>query len=464
MEIADYRELTIAALVRNRSLREAFSAQITEDMFVDDKHRVMSDVLRKAETSTDILEGANPIGGHAYVKYLNRLAKDFGKITPSEVTQWVKYLENDAKLRKVEGIVEGVQEELAQLDHTASSDKVIANFMGELVGTYETRTSKGFRTIDSVADTVIQDILDMSRGVVTNKTPTGFREFDEYLHGGLPNGLVTLGGLPGTGKTQLALQMLANNARDLLKKVRKSRGKFNPGVCCVVSAEMTYESLLTRMAQAYTKTQIIPNMPGDQVAKVIRFIERARSLPILVDDSDILTTSLIFRRLESAYAKYGAIREIMIDFAELIAEDDGADNKSQQVGKVFIRAKILSKRYNCPVILLSHLNRASEDSRTKVPSMRHLMHSRLAEAMSDIVLLLYNPYQFEITGKPVATPAGMPSIPDTSYIIIDKNRWGATGYKAMGWKGYITRWDDSSTAGMYHKIQANEVLSLLEEQ
>ena len=42
--------------------------------------------------------------------------------------------------------------------------------------------------------------------------PTGFKDFDEYLHGGLHAGLVVLGAESGLGKTSFALQIANNNA------------------------------------------------------------------------------------------------------------------------------------------------------------------------------------------------------------------------------------------------------------
>jgi predicted ATP-dependent serine protease len=48
---------------------------------------------------------------------------------------------------------------------------------------------------------------------VSTKAPTGIAGFDEITAGGLPCGLTTLMGGPGSGKTILALQFLVHGAR-----------------------------------------------------------------------------------------------------------------------------------------------------------------------------------------------------------------------------------------------------------
>lgn len=458
MKIKDYRLLTLSALVRFPKMRGEFAYRLSEGMFDDPKEAFLASKLKANPTATELIEECDSIGGLAYIRHMSKYVDRMGKISYRDVSQWIEFLEQDEKKRTVEATIEIARLEIDKLTLGASLDPLVGQLVSNLVDSFNTRTSKGFRTLEEIADEVILDMIDLSQGVVRNKTQTGFAELDDFLQGGLPHGLVTLGALPGMGKTQLALMMGTNIAARLWKKSVRSRGRFNPGVVAFVSAEMTMNKLLERMAQAYTGISLRPHMPQRELDKVTRYINFARSLPLIVDDSDIITTDLIYSRLESAYMMYGAIRLIIIDFLELIIEDDQPDNKVQMVGTGYVRSKILAKRYNCPVIAISHLARAAEKTQTKVPSMSHLMYSRMAEGLSDVVLLIYNPQYYQTTGKPIQTPAIMPATPGTAYLIVDKNRWGPTGVKAMGWEGEITRWSDSPRKGMYHRVTAQEVL------
>ena len=455
MKIEDYRLLILGALVRSTSLRAKYGFMLKEDWFDDTNQRFLASVLPKCENTTELVEATQPIGGLPYLKSFTKYVKRMGRVGEGDVRTWIRFLEGEEKKNTVATLIDMTKEEMESLKRGASVDKLISDLVTGLVGTYDTRTSKGFRSWEDVVEDVVAGFVSTGKGIVKNKTPTGFPALDDFLGGGLPNALTTIGGLPGMGKTQLMLEMEVNVAEALRDKVKRSKGKFNPGVVLFVSAEMSIDELLERAAQTRAGVEIKKNMPKEDVRTLSRWARRNASLPLMTDDSDILNTKLIYSRCEAMFAKYGCIRMIGMDFAELLCEDEDGGregNREQQIGMVYIRSMILAKRYKCPVVLISHLNRTAEESKSKVPSMKHLRYSRMAEAMSDLVLLIYYPYWYIETGKSVATPTTMPASPGTSYIIVDKHRRGPTGVHAMGWQGNITRWSDRPTEGMFHQV------------
>lgn len=463
MKIEDYQLLTLSALVRSNSLRQNLAHKLRPDMFDDDKHTFLAEILPQVSSLSELAEKVTPIGGVAYLGYLKAMIDRFGKPTTREVREWVERLNNYAQRKAATSLLDFTREELDRLDYESSADALLANLTTGLVDELtNTRTSKGFKTFNEIGEDAIYELFMLSKGVATNRVPTGFAGLDKFLDGGLVRGLTTVGGLPGMGKTQLALQFGGNYAKRLRRKLIKSRGRRKTGIIPIISAEMTGVQLAHRLAQCETGIQTKKGMSPRDYKTLVKFMRYAQQLPLLVDDSDLLSTKIIFSRLESLFMQYGKIEEIIIDFAELISDvDDLSNDKVRQMGNVFIRSKILSKRYDCPVILLSHLSRSAEDSKSKVPSMSHLMWSRLAEAMSDMVTLIYNPYYYVKVGKTVPTPANMPPEPGTAYLIFDKNRWGETGVYPMGWEPSITKWSDSPKGGMYHKVDADEIFGFM---
>lgn len=441
-------------MINSTKHRKNHIAKLTTDMFPENEQKILLEALYTADTFTDIIEGADGIGGIEYVKALAAHYKKMS-VDSKDVGQWVSYLIREHKKETVQEVIDLAKEELSDLKVGASLDGTLTNLVEGLVSTYSGRTSKGYATLEDVVDEVIDDILLSHDGIYRDRTKTGFDGFDKSLGGGMPHGLVTVGGMPGCGKTSLALAIGNNIAKEAEKEAIDSGGKIRPGVVCIISAEMTRKQLTKRLLTSELQVDLADKeqVSKSQLKKVGLAIS---SLPLLVDDSDMITTQLVYTRTEAVFLKYKRIRMIAIDFAELIADDGGGTEQS--IGKVYIRSAILAKRYDCPVIVISHLGRSLENSPTKVPSMSHLRYSRLAEGMSWAVWLIYYPYQYEVLGKPVTPVLGMPPSPNVSYIIVDKNRDGPTGINPMKWTPQYARWDDQPEEGPYAIVSPQDVL------
>ncbi len=103
------------------------------------------------------------------------------------------------------------------------------------------------------------------------RIPTGIREFDRVLGGGLvPGSLVLIGGEPGIGKSTLVLQLaltvtgkkiLYSSGEESLQQIRLRAGRLNlTGINCRFLCETSLESLLDVAAQESPDILIIDSI------------------------------------------------------------------------------------------------------------------------------------------------------------------------------------------------------------
>jgi len=258
----------------------------------------------------------------------------------------------------------------------------------------------------------------------------------------LPIGLTLISARPATGKTQTALLI----ARNIAERAKRDG---TPGVVGIISLEMTGKQVTSRLvcAGARIDSRILKQglYTGDEGVRnrIEEETGRIRALPIHVDQSDWLTAEIIDYRASVLNAISRGLLLLIIDFAELISsEEEERAQEEIRVSKIYLSAKALAKKLKIPVILICQQNRSIEQTQTKLPSVSAIRWSGMAEAIADLIVLVYNPAQYERIGDTVRTPPGMPAEPENVYYIIGKQREGIVGHFTMGWHGPHTRiWD-----------------------
>ena len=116
---------------------------------------------------------------------------------------------------------------------------------------------------------------------------------------------------------------------------------------------------------------------------------------------------------------------IIIDYLQLCDMTTGQNNRNreQEVAQATRKAKLLAKELNIPVILLSQLNRESENRPAGRPELAHLRESGAIEQDADVVMLLYRPALARVTTD---RESGYPT-EGLGVVIIAKQRNGETG-------------------------------------
>jgi replicative DNA helicase len=94
------------------------------------------------------------------------------------------------------------------------------------------------------------------------------------------------------------------------------------------------------------------------------------------------------------------------------------ENRDVEVGQISKNAKALARELKIPVVLLSQLNRKCEERKNKKPILSDLRESGNIEQDSDVVLFLYRPTVYGMSGS--------------NEIIIAKHRNGPIGIVEVG--------------------------------
>lgn len=259
---------------------------------------------------------------------------------------------------------------------------------------------------------------------------TGFPELD-FTIGMMPGDLAVLAARPSMGKTALAMN-IATTIAQTYSHENKSVLFF--------SLEMTAESVFNRMvaAEGSIDFSIIQGKKrADEAAwgKIFNVTQKVMDLPLQVIDRKGLTLNEIkaeVHRVHRENTKAGkpCFSLIMIDYLQFIGGLSGSD-KIDKINDVTKQLKIIGQEYNCPVLLLSQLNRGVESRPDKRPMMSDLRDSGTIEQDADIIMFIYREEYYnekcESKDKGVAE------------ILVEKNRNGATGTVRLGFEGQYVR-------------------------
>ena len=227
------------------------------------------------------------------------------------------------------------------------------------------------------------------------------------------------------GKTALALNVIDHVAVNTNKPV------------LFFSLEMGQMELAERMLAARGrveghKLRTGHNLGTREMSKIGEAFETLRSAPVFLDDTPsrtVLQITANSRRLKMR----NDIGLIVIDYIQLIDQDDTRESRQEHIAKVSRRLKTLARELEVPVIALSQLNRGVETREDRRPRMADLRESGAIEQDADIVLLLHRPEYYD--------PNDSPGVAE---VIIAKNRSGATGTIKLTFLRDIMRFESLS--------------------
>ncbi len=223
-------------------------------------------------------------------------------------------------------------------------------------------------------------LADVERGSGGRPLPTPWANLNAVLKGGAaPGELVVLAARPGMGKTAMAGCWAVETAR-----------RFGPTlfVSCEVKDKTLGARLLAR--EGRVENRAFREGVGGSTTVLSRMkeaAERLRSVPLRIADSSCraVTPSQVrgmARRLKGKPAM------IVVDYLQLMYPDAGRDSREREIADMSRAMKRMSVELDCPVLLLSQLNRKVEEGRRE-PQLSDLRESGAVEQDADIVIMLH---------------------------------------------------------------------------
>lgn len=213
--------------------------------------------------------------------------------------------------------------------------------------------------------------------------PTGLTELDKLTSGLQPGELVLIAARPSVGKTAFALNLAKAAARSGSHVV-------------VYSIEMPGERLGDRWLLSETRInaeQWKSGQIGDrEMEQAKTAAQNLSQLPLHIDDNANIGMDHIRASARMLHSK-GQCGCIIVDYLQLskMRPDKENRNREQEVAQAARKAKQIARELEIPVVLLSQLNRESENRPYKKPALADLRESGSIEQDADIVMLLYRP-------------------------------------------------------------------------
>ena len=281
--------------------------------------------------------------------------------------------------------------------------------------------------------------LDSIHGAAAREAvPTGYKDLDEQLDGGLFAGLYILGAVSSLGKTTFLLQaadQIAADGTDVL----------------YFSLEMSAEELIAKSISRQTYLLCNQNI---RLAKTVRGITtKSRYAHYSPEEMKLIDTAVlayqkyagnlyyyegigdigvqeIRRKTEEHIRLTGRTPVVMIDYLQIIAPYELRASDKQNTDKAILELKRLSRDFRLPVVVISSLNRESYGAGEI--EMRAFKESGAIEYGSDVLIGL----QVQGAGGKLTPQDNMKKIEECKEhairnveLKILKNRNGQTGGK-----------------------------------
>jgi replicative DNA helicase len=251
--------------------------------------------------------------------------------------------------------------------------------------------------------------------------PTGLRDLDERLDGGMrPGELIVIGARSGMGKSALAQSI----GEHVALAERKSVGIF--------SLEMAksgwHNRLLSSLGQIHLSRIRRPErLKEHDWPNLAEAVEKLRQSPIHINDQGGLNINQLRAKSRALARRAGKLGLIVVDHLGLTTGTDKSAKRNYQVAEVSGGLKSLAKELGCPVILLVQIKRDVDERSDPMPQLADLRDSGDIENDADIVAFIHrrikNNPDLDETWKPHAK------------VSIAKLRDGEPGYLDLWYTG-----------------------------
>lgn len=355
------------------------------------------------------------VGGRAYMVGLTNNVP-----TVAHIQQYAEIVQKKSTLRKLLAAAHEISG-LGYNEEAESVEDVLDEAQQHLYRVTHKHLRQTFTSISEVLHGAFEriDELHRERGKLRG-VATGIKKLDELLAGLQKSDLIILGSRPSVGKTSLALDI----ARHAAVRAKVPTAIF--------SLEMSKEQLVDRLLCAEAGVDLWKMRTGNlsdrpdsndfpRIGHAMGVLSEAK---IFIDDTPGNTVMQIRTKARRLQAEHG-IGLIVIDYLQLMESHSkrGNDNRVQEVAEMSRNLKGIARELNIPVLALSQLSRAVEQTKPAIPKLSHLRESGSIEQDADVVMFIYRKAA-DRNYRPEDIP---PDERNVGEIHIAKHRNGPTG-------------------------------------
>lgn len=262
------------------------------------------------------------------------------------VGEYASLIRRAAYKRRVEQSLGSLSERVHHLDDPADITNAIQSTVSHVLS--DTADAGELVSLASIA----------TREDQAGGLPYGIPSLDAVLQPARPGNVIVLAARPSIGKTTLA-QVIA-----------ESWAFESPLPVLFVSLEMSQDELLARALKRHDRSEL------DRYNLSIYAQPRA-------------TTATVRAQAARLRLKHGGVRGVAIDYLGLLR--DPGEPENIRVARMSGEVKAIAREFECPVLLLSQLNRQQEYRKDGRPRLSDLRDSGAVEQDADVVIGLWRP-------------------------------------------------------------------------
>lgn len=436
----DSERTVLGAILRDNSLWPKIHDQVDVQDFYRPQHQRMFGTiveLINSNTPADVLtvhEALTKNNGSVLgeVEYLASLSNIIA--TNAEIVQHAKAVRDRRVLRDLIAAANQICDDAYSVQ--AGDASVLLQKAESQIFSIVNGQSRGIDSVvhlDDVLTSVIEDLdrrYSADEVTLTSGTPTGLDSLD-LLTSGLHDGdLTIIAGRPAMGKTSLALGIGQHIATEVGEPVLVFTLESGAGKVA--------RRILASTGQIDSHRIRNASILDEQWSQLTYAIGQLKGKPFYIDDTPGLSASEIRSKSRRFTRTHGKPALIIVDYLQLMTGDlrgkGGSETRAAELGGITRSLKNLAKELNCPVIVLSQLNRALEARPNKRPVLSDLRDSGSIEDDADVIIFVY---QDEVYN---------PDSPDrgTAELIIAKQRNGPIGAVRVTWMGIWNKFGNYS--------------------
>jgi replicative DNA helicase len=370
-------------LLNNRTIHD-LPAELKADAFYLPSHGHAFQVmlaLWEHEAPIDVVSVADELKRTGHAVELSTLIDIYDRGMPQSIRYHANRVIEAARQRQA---IHLVREALNDLQGSPDHHGEI---MGRLYAANETVAASKSVHIDAV---MVESLKRIERAHdAASIIPTGFYDLDRQIAGLERTELMTVAGRPSMGKTSFALDLGLNAA------VRGYSVLF-------VSVETSREKLGMRMLSRETKMNSrkfrTGNLDDGDYGRLAAASGKLSRLPV-----DVLDRESDWETIKREIRRRRGLDVVVLDYLTLLDLPIGRNERRDlAVGRVANEAKRLALSMNLVFILLSQLNRKSEDRSDPEPIMSDLRDSGDIEQAADVIIFPFRPIVYDPDYKPRA--------------------------------------------------------------
>nr|YP_010196027.1 replication helicase subunit [Gracilaria bursa-pastoris]UAD83424.1 replication helicase subunit [Gracilaria bursa-pastoris] len=197
---------------------------------------------------------------------------------------------------------------------------------------------------------------------------SGFQSLDQLIQGLQGGDLIVIAGRPSVGKTSFVINLAFN----VLSSI--SLG------LCFFSLEMSKIQIVSKFVAIASgiSTQNISfsKLTIDEWYDLNQICRELMKYKVYINDTPNISIDYIEYISKLLYQETGIIQLIIIDYLQLVQVEGFNNNiRTQELGYITRKLKLLAQYLNIPIIVLSQLNRSIETRVNKIPLLSDLRES-----------------------------------------------------------------------------------------